>query len=764
MMRNREFTTRRMFRLYFQTGPGRSIARGKVWSVEYHFAHVTSIGALAAVLFLVHSGAILAQDSEKAEDQESASGTPVPAAGAALPETDAERIARLKRTIEETEAHLNELRGKVDDPAGEYARAEFEFQQLDIERSAKKRELQKLTDAGSVTDAQAVRLQEELTALEPRWKLAKDRFDLAIAERKTLQQQIQTQDEKLQKDRVVLEGLLSPTAPKPDVASPPAGAPIGPPSPAGVPGPAPESAPAGEGAAPINTESPPTATGAPLITVPGLTTAPSAGASGQPPAAAPGAPAATPTASTKPPSPELVKAQKDAEAKESAAEQARREVETLVERIEAVRKSIELERKLLMTARGKADNAQETQRTLSDEARAKWAEGAAQPVLQEMWAKTDEARQRLYEARKEINDRVDRIDGFQSEMERLQADRIAALEAADAERIKADAARKKVERLENPFAPGNLLKWAVVHGPRLGGILLGMLGLLWLARVLDKRMVHFIAGHVERGTMDERENRAQTLVGVFHNAANIALIGGGILMMLAEVGVNIVPLLGGAAVAGLAIAFGAQNLVRDYFSGFMMLMENQYGINDVIQIGTTSGLVERVTLRLTILRDLEGVVHFIPNGQITSVSNLTHGWSRAVFAIDVGYGEDVNRVMTVLMELAGEMRRHETYGMMILEDAEMLGVDQLGDSSVVIKFVIKTRPLKQWIIKRELLRRIKNRFDEMGIEMPFPHRTIVHKYKSPPATTSVEEVVQTHRRPPQTNLEVDPAGDVHTVS
>ncbi|NOT01067.1 MAG: mechanosensitive ion channel [Phycisphaerales bacterium] len=726
-----------------------------------------AIVALAAAASVAFTGSARgdAQESAKPRGGDPASPASSPSAGQE-PETDAERISRLKRTIEETEKHLDELRGKLEDPNNEYARAESEFQQLDVEKTDKKKELQKLADAGSGQLPEAVRLEEELTALEPRWKLAKDRFDLAIAERKTLQQQIQTQEEKLQQDRVVLEGLLNPpaTASKPDAAPPPAGSPAGtaPASTTGAPATTPQSAPPTNGAAPVKTESP--STGVPSITVPGFSTVPPSGTTGPPPAGAPGSSVPSPPAAAKPPSPELVKAQKDAEAKESRAEHAQREVESIVERINSVRTGIELERKLLETARGKADNAQETQRTLSEEARTKWAEGAPQSALQELWTKTDEARQRLLEARQEVNDRVDRIDAFRAEMERLQADRIAALEAAEAERVQADAAHRRVEHLENPFAPGNLLKWAVDHGPRLGGILLGMLGLLWLARVLDKRIVHFIAGHVERGTMDERENRARTLVGVFHNAANIAVIGGGILMLLAEVGVNIIPLLGGAAVAGLAIAFGAQNLVRDYFSGFMMLMENQYGINDVIQIGTTSGLVERVTLRLTILRDLEGVVHFIPNGQITSVSNLTHGWSRAVFAIDVGYREDVNRVMAVLMELAGEMRRHEAYGMMILEDAEMLGVDQLGESSVVIKFVIKTRPLKQWIIKRELLRRIKNRFDELGIEMPYPHRTIVHKYDGPPATSSRDDVVETGRRPPRTNDEADPTADVPTAS
>jgi small conductance mechanosensitive channel len=199
-------------------------------------------------------------------------------------------------------------------------------------------------------------------------------------------------------------------------------------------------------------------------------------------------------------------------------------------------------------------------------------------------------------------------------------------------------------------------------------------------------------------------------------------------MILTEVGVNIIPLMGGAAVLGLAVAFGAQNLIRDYFYGFMILMENQYTINDVVKLGDVSGQVERITLRVTVLRGLDGTVHFVPNGEITRVSNLTHEWSRALFDIPVAYKEDVDQVMSELIELAKELRRDPEYRGLILEMPEMLGVDEFSDSAIVIKFLVKTRPLKQWTVKRELLRRIKKRFDELGIEIPFPQRTIYHRY------------------------------------
>ena len=169
---------------------------------------------------------------------------------------------------------------------------------------------------------------------------------------------------------------------------------------------------------------------------------------------------------------------------------------------------------------------------------------------------------------------------------------------------------------------------------------------------------------VGKGSMEslaERENRARTLVSVFHNAANLIVIIGGLLMLISEAGINIMPLVGAAGVIGLAVAFGAQNLVRDYFSGFMILLENQYGINDVIKVGDIGGLVERITLRVTVLRGLDGTVHFIPNGQIDKVSNMTHGWSRALFEIGVAYKEDVDLVMKTLVQLGKELRADPTF-------------------------------------------------------------------------------------------------------
>jgi small conductance mechanosensitive channel len=174
-------------------------------------------------------------------------------------------------------------------------------------------------------------------------------------------------------------------------------------------------------------------------------------------------------------------------------------------------------------------------------------------------------------------------------------------------------------------------------------------------------------------------------------------------------------------------------LIRDFFAGFMILVENQYSVGHVIRIGSISGAVEDISLRTTVLRDEEGVVHFIPHGQITTVSNLSYGWSRVAISIGVAYQEDVDRVMQVLMDVARQLAQDETFGRDVIDEPQMLGVDALGDSSVAIKFLLKTRPLRQWAVKRELLRRIKLRFDELGIEIPFPQRVIHMQAAEQPA-------------------------------
>jgi small conductance mechanosensitive channel len=270
----------------------------------------------------------------------------------------------------------------------------------------------------------------------------------------------------------------------------------------------------------------------------------------------------------------------------------------------------------------------------------------------------------------------------------------------------------------------DVLLWLRQHGPPILLTLAMVAGVLWLARQLKERAVGWMVGNGQKETLQERTSRVQTLVSVLHNAVRTVVLTLGALMLLQELGVPIGPLLGGAAVVGLAVAFGAQSLIKDYFTGFLVLLEQQYLLGDVVRIGAVTGKVEQITLRLTVLRDVEGAVHFIPHGQITTVTNLSHGWSRAVLDVSVGYQEDVDRAMEVFREAAHSLMQDPLFQPLILEDPQILGVDQLADSGVVIRMTVKTRPGRQWEVRRELLRRIKRRCDELGIEIPFPQRTV----------------------------------------
>jgi moderate conductance mechanosensitive channel len=218
--------------------------------------------------------------------------------------------------------------------------------------------------------------------------------------------------------------------------------------------------------------------------------------------------------------------------------------------------------------------------------------------------------------------------------------------------------------------------------------------------------------------------RVQTLQGVLGTIAVVMIWLIVILMSLAQIGINIGPILAGAGVLGLAVGFGAQNLVRDLVSGFFLILENQIRVGDVAMINGTGGLVERITFRTVTLRDQGAIVHTFPNGTIQTLSNLTKEWSAYLMNIGVAYKEDTDRVVEVMRRVAEELRAEPQYGSVMLEPLEIIGVDDFADSAVIIKARFKTQPIKQWFVGREYRRRLKKAFDAEGIEIPFPHRTI----------------------------------------
>ncbi len=291
---------------------------------------------------------------------------------------------------------------------------------------------------------------------------------------------------------------------------------------------------------------------------------------------------------------------------------------------------------------------------------------------------------------------------------------------AGAFRLAQDTARSLFHRIE----------WGTIVDLSLvvrRGVQILLILVLALAAV---RILHFFTRRLERD-VDEadvirkrlREQRLHTVASLLNYLGHFTIAVVASLMVLG-VFINIGPLLAGVGVLGLAVSFGAQTLIKDLIAGLFMLVEGQCAVGDVVRVGDIAGMVERITLRTTVLRDLQGVVHVIPNGSIQVLSNLTKSWSKAVLDLGVAYKEDVDRVIRVIQDEAGAMYADPQWRSLIMEEPQVLGVQEFGDSAVVIRLSFKTLPLKQWDVAREFRRRIKKRFDAEGIEIPFPHRTL----------------------------------------
>lgn len=712
--------------------------------------------------------------AKRNDDKRSDDAVP-PVVIAPVPELNspAEKVARLRRSIEADQRRLSELQMSLQEPGGNFGRSEEEFRKLDEQLESARAEWTRLEKSPD---------KEALGRAESRWKeiqeareKSKQRFEAAIAERRVTQETVQNLELKIRSDQEALDKLLgqTPVSSAADVATPP---------PVVVPAASPGTVVLPNAAVPVPAPPPPTtvadllqtSTGTKLPTAappaasptvvaslpPSATAAPGAPASGLPGSVLPGTvlpgsvlpgsalpgsvlPGSvlpgTPlpsnsTASAKTNNKALQEAAVAAQRTVAEADRAEQEARSVTERIELLRRNINSERRLRDSSQARADEADQAVRDTSDEMHRVLLEGRdASQVIERL----QEAEERRREARREALRVATHLDELQTEFARLQSEQIEALEEAQSKRDAADEALRRVETLQNPFTPRNLLQWLVDHGPPILGVIFAIMVTLWLSRVLGRRLIGLLVGRGLRDSLEERENRAHTLAGVVHNAVNVGAVAVGIVTILDEVGVPVGPVMGGAAVLGLAVAFGAQSLIKDYFTGFMLLVEQQYLVNDVVKIGDIAGQVERISLRMTVLRDIEGQAHFIPHGQITTVSNLTHSWSRAVFDIGISYSENVDRAIDELICLARELRQDPQFGRLITEDVTMLGVDKLAESAIIIKFFLKTRPLQQWSVKRELLRRIKNRFDELGIEIPYPQRILhVRESQAPRPVTS----------------------------
>jgi small-conductance mechanosensitive channel len=424
--------------------------------------------------------------------------------------------------------------------------------------------------------------------------------------------------------------------------------------------------------------------------------------------------------------PEQIRALRELERLELQLAEAEQDVVEFVKRRESLDNVILIEDRLLQTARQSRENLEKARNWCEDVLEQSEDGGSRQ------WQGQD-----LRKSEKRISGMIDLTTANIEEHTASLAILNNRLDLADPEELqvtqKVEAARLAVKKakdqlfwLQSPLHPRNLLQWARTRGPRMLLVLVVAGVLLLLLRLTVRRATRLVV-RKGRDAHTKGTNRADTLAFSFRSAFSVIVLIGGFLLVLQEAGLDIKTVLGGAAILGVAIAFGAQNLMRDYFTGFLILLEDQYVLGDLITIGSVTGTVESVNMRVTVLRDLEGRVHFIPNGEIKGVTNRTYGWGRAVLEVPVGFDQDVDQAMEVLQGVSKELRTDPVFGEWIEEEPVMLGVDKFTEYGVVIKFMLKTQPDKVFPIRRELLRRIKKKFDQVGIVISVPHRVIMQQ-------------------------------------
>jgi small conductance mechanosensitive channel len=271
----------------------------------------------------------------------------------------------------------------------------------------------------------------------------------------------------------------------------------------------------------------------------------------------------------------------------------------------------------------------------------------------------------------------------------------------------------------------NVVTWLIDHGIRI--LVIVVVGaVLWF--VLNKCLPPIVRRGVGRTKYKESkegiEKRASTLVSIFKGVGRVFIVIISIMMILDEVGVAIAPILAGFGIAGIAIGFGAQYLIRDLIAGIFIILENQYRVGDVARVASIAGLVEDVTLRKTVLRDLDGIVHHIPNGEIRTASNYTRHFARVNLDVSVAYGTDLEHAISVINRVGQALAEDQKWRKVIKSPPQVLRVDNLGDSGIYIKILGDVKPMHQWAVTGELRLRIKKAFDAEGIEIPWPHTKV----------------------------------------
>ena len=623
-----------------------------------------------------------AADESGTEDESGSGGDAnAPPAEAA---SDAKRIVRIRQVVELDTQHLRWLRGELRSRTDWFEGLSAEMAEVAKERNETRERLEAL-DADPESDPDEVEaLRTELKDLEVDYGLFDTQADLALTAEKALREQVGALEEKLAIEKRALGELTG----KIEIELPEAPAPA----------PAPTAQPTEPGKAP------------PLpLPVPV-------------PAARPPAKKETTSSST------MTTAQLEAH---HLLAQAERDVELakvalaeFVGRKQLLEQQIEFEEDLSETHDKEVENLKLALEAFEARLQKYRDTDAPDEKIQRLERGVREITHSLEVSDDDDDARHAYIKSLHERQSRLEEEELRVTALVDEKDRAAEKARDRIGWLESPIHPQNVVHWAQERGPRMLLVIAAALFLLLFVRFSSRGIARALVGR-RRSARNVGTGRADTLAFSFQSASRVVIVVLGVMLVLQEAGVDITTVLGGAAIIGVAIAFGAQDLMKDYFSGFLILAEDQYQLGDLITIRGITGTVESVNMRVTVLRDLEGRVHFIPNGSIDQVTNRTYGWGRPVFEVPVGFGEDVDRAIETLVEVAKELAQDPDWKGSIIGDPDMLGVDKFTDYGLVIKFMVKTQPDQLFAVRREMLRRITKRFQELGIQITVPQRILV---------------------------------------
>ena len=595
--------------------------------------------------------------------------------------SDVERILRNERVMELDRAKLEEVREDLEEQQELFEVLGPATYNLSLALEEKQKELEQLDEM--VDPAARSVLETEIRDLELDLEFFKKQTDLEFTTETSLRQQMASLEKKLERHQRVVDALrgVAPTVSAPG--------------------------PSTEALAPT-----------------GPSTGPSVRMPGMPAAADSGAVTEHSAKAMRLESTAQVEAERELKRKLVEVQSAEGAVVEYVKRRESLQEQVELESVLLDTTEQSVENLEKGLQQRREEIARKNEVGAGQAEIEPLERSVENINEALEVRRIRITERKEYLASLQERLEVQQQEESLVTEQLEETRKEVKKAQEKLYWLESPLHPTNVMRWFRERGPRILFVIVVATVLLFLLKI-SARTIARVTVRKRRGDRAPTVRRADTLALSFRSAATVLIVVGGTILVLQEAGIDVKTVLGGAAILGFALAFGAQNLMRDYFTGFMILLEDQYELGDLVTIGDVTGRVEKVNMRTTMLRDLEGRVHFIPNGEVKSVTNRSYVWGRALIEVPVGFQEDVDRVMAVLLEVAAELRADPEFGPWVTNEPVMLGVDRFTESGIIIKFIIETLPDKMFPVRREMLRRIKNEFDRVGIEISVPNRMLL---------------------------------------